>query len=155
MHTKKTDYESIKEDDLEVASLEKKEKKKRGRKSKQKVGPLAEELNSESLTNFPAIITGGLPSTFEISPNGGTMKIKNLSIHSSSTDASFPRGIHSESLSVAYLSNSGTPIQDSIFKKRKLNISKPTVLESNMEEPADDVSDNLFNTCLLYTSRCV
>lgn len=153
MHTKKTDFEASSqkspENHLET-TIEKKERKKRTRKSKNECsntsGAIQYENGTHNANKIPTLLTNGLPSTFEISPNGGSMRIKNIQLHSSSTENSFPRGLQSESLSVAYLSNSATPIQDSIFKKRKLNISKPAVLEPNLEEPLDDLTDNIFNT---------
>ncbi|QEU58164.1 Ndt80 [Kluyveromyces lactis] len=147
MHTKKSDLDngSPQENDLEVPA-DKKERKRRGRKSKQPDLKTTANVSHDSAGRIPTLLTNGLPSTFEISPTSGNMRIKNIQLHSSSTETSFPRGFQSESLSVAYFSNSATPIQDSIFKKRRLNISKPVVLESNLEEPLDDITENIFNT---------
>ncbi|CDO96459.1 unnamed protein product [Kluyveromyces dobzhanskii CBS 2104] len=146
MHTKKSDYETEpSEDPTTNPHIDKKERKRQGRKDKQPNTKLIHSLSHDSLSQIPTLLTSGLPSTFEISPTSGNMRIKNIQLLSSSTETSFPRGAQSESLSVAYLSNSATPIQESIFKKRRLNISKP-VLESNLEEPTDDITENIFST---------
>lgn len=143
MHTKKIDYEvpDSKERELIPQNFE---KKKRGRKAK--TMRKNDSFMEDGQLRFQDLFPSTLPVALEQSPGCTTLKQKSLSIQSPSTEASFPRGSQSESLSVAYLSNTATPIQESIFKKRKLNISKPVLLESSLEDPLDDVSDNLFNT---------